>query len=286
MTRRNRKKKISLLVAASLSLALLLTGCGSAGQEAETSSAAQAQGHTTEESATPPVTETEATAEDTAQTQEPIHTQTVSDAMLAGPATIEGEAGEMGVSRTTGATSTEKTADANTTAASGATTRRTTTTKESAKQTTRQTSTTRRTTTAAPSPTTSRPVSNSLAAYREEVLRLVNEERQKAGVSPLTADSGLNQVAQLRAEETIVKFDHVRPDGSKFYTALQQAGISYRTTGENIAYGQRSPAEVMTGWMNSSGHRQNILNAAYGKLGVGYVLDANGRAYWVQIFTN
>ena len=118
------------------------------------------------------------------------------------------------------------------------------------------------------------------------MLRLVNAERQKAGVSPLSADSGLHQVAQLRAEETIVQFDHTRPNGESFYTALQQAGISYRTTGENIAMGQRTPADVMNAWMNSSGHRQNILNASYGKLGVGYVTDASGRAYWVQIFTN
>lgn len=122
-------------------------------------------------------------------------------------------------------------------------------------------------------------------SYAEEVLRLVNVERSKAGLSPLTATSALKAAADKRAQETAVSFSHTRPNGSKFSTVLQEYGISYRTAGENIAYGQRSPQEVVNAWMNSPGHRANILNANFNKIGIG-VYQSNGVIYWSQLFTN
>jgi uncharacterized protein YkwD len=137
-----------------------------------------------------------------------------------------------------------------------------------------------------PAPTTP-PTNNSGSnqGYADEVLRLVNIERSKAGLSSLTTNATLKAAADKRAQETEVSFSHTRPNGSKFSTALQEYGVSYRTAGENIAYGQRSPQEVVNGWMNSPGHRANILNGSFGKIGIG-VYQSKGIIYWSQLFTN
>ncbi len=127
--------------------------------------------------------------------------------------------------------------------------------------------------------------SGSNQGFAEEVLRLVNIERSKAGLSSLTTNATLQAAANKRAEETKVSFSHTRPNGSKFSTALQEYGVSYRTAGENIAYGQRSPQEVVNGWMNSPGHRANILNGSFGKIGIG-VYTSGGVIYWAQLFTD
>lgn len=119
----------------------------------------------------------------------------------------------------------------------------------------------------------------------EQVIRLVNEERAKAGLAPVTEASDVSAAAGVRAREIPRSFAHVRPDGSNYSTALDQSGVRYMGSGENIAYGQRSPQEVMNGWMNSPGHRANILNGSYTKIGVGYYQNANGVKYWVQLFT-
>lgn len=123
------------------------------------------------------------------------------------------------------------------------------------------------------------------ASYVQQVIDLVNEERAKAGLSPLTESSSVAQAADIRAKEIATSFSHTRPDGSSFSTALQQSGASYRGAGENIAYGQRTPEAVMNSWMNSQGHRANILNENYTTIGVGYYEDANGTDYWTQLFT-
>ena len=123
------------------------------------------------------------------------------------------------------------------------------------------------------------------ASYVQQVIDLVNEERAKAGLSPLTESSSVAQAADIRAKEIATSFSHTRPDGSSFSTALQQSGASYRGAGENIAYGQRTPEAVMNSWMNSQGHRANILNENYTTIGVGYYEDANGTGYWTQLFT-
>ena len=117
----------------------------------------------------------------------------------------------------------------------------------------------------------------------EQVLNLVNAARAQNGLSPMTLDTEMTAAANTRAKETVSQFSHTRPDGSSFSTALTQAGVSYRSYGENIAWGQRSAQSVMDTWMNSSGHRANILGS-YSRLGVGVYRTADGTPYWVQLF--
>lgn len=129
-------------------------------------------------------------------------------------------------------------------------------------------------------------VSQGNQSYVQQVINLVNQERAKAGLSPLTESAAVSQAAVVRAQEISKSFSHTRPDGSSFSTALDQSGASYHTSGENIAYGQETPEMVMNSWMNSQGHRANILNSKYTKIGVGYYVDGNGRSHWAQLFTN
>ena len=121
-------------------------------------------------------------------------------------------------------------------------------------------------------------------AYADAVVELVNAERAKAGLNPLSVHKGVAEAANTRAHEIKSTFSHTRPDGSNFSTVLTQAGISYRSVGENIAYGQNSPEAVMQSWMNSSGHRANILNRDFTSIGVGHYQDASGTDYWTQLF--
>ena len=121
-------------------------------------------------------------------------------------------------------------------------------------------------------------------AYVQQVINLVNEERAKAGLSPLSASSAVSDAAYIRSKEITQNFSHTRPNGSSFSTVLQQNNISFSSSGENIAYGQRTPQEVMNTWMNSSGHRANILNRNYTTIGVGCYQAANGTLYWTQLF--
>ena len=118
----------------------------------------------------------------------------------------------------------------------------------------------------------------------EAVASLVNAARRDAGLSELELDADLCAAAQARAQEIAQSFSHTRPDGSSCFTILEEFGISYRAAGENIAMGQRPPEEVIDGWMNSSGHRANILNGTFTSIGVGYYVDGAGAAHWVQIF--
>lgn len=123
-------------------------------------------------------------------------------------------------------------------------------------------------------------------SFAQQVVKLVNEERSKAGLSALSYDSKVEAAANVRAKETELSFSHSRPDGTSFSTALKEQNISFRMSGENIAYGQISAEDVMKGWMNSPGHRANILNGNYTSIGVGYYKAANGRNYWTQLFTS
>ena len=120
--------------------------------------------------------------------------------------------------------------------------------------------------------------------YAAEVVSLVNKERAKSGLSALTVDAKVQQAAQVRAQEQQTVFSHTRPDGTSCFTALKDAGVSYTAAGENIAMGQTSPAQVMQDWMNSDGHRKNIMNSSFTKIGVGFYKDANGKMYWSQMF--
>ncbi|MGN1148285.1 MAG: CAP domain-containing protein [Lachnospiraceae bacterium] len=123
-------------------------------------------------------------------------------------------------------------------------------------------------------------------AYISRIVELVNAERAKEGLAPLTLAADMTNAAMVRAREIQTSFSHTRPNGSSFSTALREAGVSYNRAGENIAWGQRSPEEVVTAWMNSSGHRANIMNAGFSRIGVGYLTNASGTPYWVQLFAN
>lgn len=126
--------------------------------------------------------------------------------------------------------------------------------------------------------------------YMNEVLRLVNIEREKYGLSPLVLDDKLNKAAKVRSDEISVYNDHVRPNGKSCFTAFKEAGASYTSAAENIAAGQKTPEDVVNAWMNSTGHRKNILTAGFKKMGLGYTYASGGyggyRYYWAQLFTN
>lgn len=121
----------------------------------------------------------------------------------------------------------------------------------------------------------------SASSYANQILNLVNQERAKAGLAALTLDSKLNSVATDKAIDMAKNqyFDHISPTYGSPFDMMKQYGVQFRTAGENIAMGQRSAQEVMSQWMNSQGHRENILNPNFTKLGVGFY---NG--YWVQEF--
>ena len=114
---------------------------------------------------------------------------------------------------------------------------------------------------------------------------LVNEQRTANGKAILYESALLNQAAQVRAEELISSFSHTRPDGRKSFTAFTDLGGTYMAIGENIAFGYPTEADVMNGWMNSEGHRANILSDAYSAMGVGVATDG-ASLYWVQLFTD
>lgn len=147
------------------------------------------------------------------------------------------------------------------------------------------------TTTAAPATTTAKttaaaPASANFGAYEQQVVDLVNQERAAAGLPALKVNAKLAGVAEKKAEDLRDNnyFAHQSPTYGSPFDMMKQFGISYTSAGENIAKGQKTPADVMNGWMNSEGHRANILNASYTEIGVGYVTDSNGTTYWVQHF--
>ena len=119
----------------------------------------------------------------------------------------------------------------------------------------------------------------------QKVIDLVNAEREKAGLAPLTKDAGLCSAAGVRAKEISSSFSHTRPDGRSYKTAMDEAGVTYRGTGENVAMGYPSAEEVMNGWMGSEGHRSNILLGKYTSIGVGYYKGSDGYCYWAQAFS-
>lgn len=126
-------------------------------------------------------------------------------------------------------------------------------------------------------------LSSSVQSYEQEVARLVNVERAKAGLAPLTLNWELSRVARYKSQDMKDNryFAHNSPTYGTPFQMIRSFGLSYRTAGENIAMGYATPAAVMNGWMNSSGHRANILNASYTQIGVGYVAEGN---YWTQQF--
>ncbi len=119
--------------------------------------------------------------------------------------------------------------------------------------------------------------------YEKEVVRLVNEIRVRYGLKELTYDWELSRVARYKSQDMRDNnyFSHTSPVYGSPFQMMKNFGISYRSAAENIAKGYTTPQAVVNGWMNSSGHRANILNASFTRIGVGYVAD--GR-YWTQMF--
>lgn len=119
--------------------------------------------------------------------------------------------------------------------------------------------------------------------YEQEVIRLVNEIRVQNGLSALTYNWELSRVARYKSQDMVDNryFSHTSPTYGTPFQMIRSFELSYRSAGENIAYGQRTPQAVVNAWMNSSGHRANILSSSYTQIGVGYV--ANGH-YWTQMF--
>ena len=131
--------------------------------------------------------------------------------------------------------------------------------------------------------TTSAP---SVSNYERRVAELVNVERQKNGLGPLTLDASISNVARIKSKDMSDNnyFAHQSPTYGSAGNMLTQHGIRWSAWGENIAVGQDTPEEVVTQWMNSPSHRANILSPNFSKIGVGYVNSA--RPHWTQMFTN
>ena len=124
------------------------------------------------------------------------------------------------------------------------------------------------------------------AASSDDGLALVNAARAEAGLGAVSYDATLNVLAYQRASEICECWGHLRPDGSLCFTILDQNGVNYSACGENIAAGQENISEVINMWLNSPGHRANILNGAYNRMGIAVYYGGEYGTYWVQIFTN
>jgi len=122
-----------------------------------------------------------------------------------------------------------------------------------------------------------------VSSYETEVVRLVNKIRAENGLSSLKENWELSRVARYKSQDMRDKgyFSHNSPTYGTPFQMMKSFGISYRAAAENIAKGQKTPEAVVNAWMNSSGHRANILNASYTEIGVGYVKDGN---IWTQMF--
>lgn len=123
----------------------------------------------------------------------------------------------------------------------------------------------------------------SITDYEAEVIRLVNVARAQNGLSPLSANWQLSRVARYKSQDMHDKnyFAHTSPTYGSHAQMIKNFGITCRTSGENIAKGYQTPQAVVDGWLNSPGHRANILNASFKEIGVGYVADGK---YWTQLF--
>lgn len=126
-------------------------------------------------------------------------------------------------------------------------------------------------------------VSSSITSYEQQVIDLVNVQRKNYGLSELKANWELSRVARIKSQDMRDNgyFSHTSPIYGSPFTMIKNFGISYTSAGENIARGQKTPQAVVNAWMNSEGHRANILNASFTQIGVGYVADGN---YWTQMF--
>jgi uncharacterized YkwD family protein len=137
-----------------------------------------------------------------------------------------------------------------------------------------------------PSTSTTPSVPSDIRSLETEVIRLVNVERSKVGRPALVENGEVSRIARIKSEDFIKNnyFSHNSPTYGTPFDMLRSFKIAYTAAAENIASGQRTAAEVMNSWMNSSGHRANILSSTYNQIGVGVARNNKGNLYWTQIF--
>lgn len=130
------------------------------------------------------------------------------------------------------------------------------------------------------------PTMQGIKSLESQVVKLVNVERSKQGLQPLTENWQLSRVARYKSADMAAKnyFSHTSPTYGSPFRMMESFGIKYSSAGENIAYGQKTPQQVMTAWMNSPGHRSNIMSPSYTQIGVGYATNKSGTPYWTQMF--
>jgi uncharacterized YkwD family protein/spore coat assembly protein SafA len=130
------------------------------------------------------------------------------------------------------------------------------------------------------------PEASPLKTLESQVLTLVNRERSSRGLAPLKMNWEVQRCARMKSQDMINKgyFDHQSPTYGSPFKMMESFGIHFSAAGENIAYGQTTAQQVMTAWMNSSGHRANILSPIYTQIGVGAAKKSNGTLYWTQMF--
>jgi uncharacterized YkwD family protein/spore coat assembly protein SafA len=127
---------------------------------------------------------------------------------------------------------------------------------------------------------------NDIRLLEEEVIRLVNVERSRVGLPALVENNEVSRVARIKSNDFVKNnyFSHNSPTYGSPFDMLRSFGVNFTAAAENIASGQRTASEVMNFWMNSSGHRANILNPTYNQIGVGVARDNNGKVFWTQMF--
>lgn len=130
------------------------------------------------------------------------------------------------------------------------------------------------------------PMFSTVKAIEKRVIELTNQQRQRYGLKPLKHNWELSRVARYKSEDMRDSryFSHTSPTYGSPFKMIRDFAIPFTAAGENIAMGQRTAEQVVNGWMNSSGHRANILNERFTEIGVGYAKNSYGRTYWTQMF--
>ena len=132
------------------------------------------------------------------------------------------------------------------------------------------------------------PDTQSLMSHEQQVFELVNKERVARGLPVYKLNTELSRVARYKSQDMIDKkyFSHTSPTYGSPFDMMQSFGLKFSAAGENIAYGQKTAADVMNSWMNSAGHKANILSEAYTNIGIGVAKTSSGTLYWTQMFMN
>lgn len=127
--------------------------------------------------------------------------------------------------------------------------------------------------------TTRETTANTVETYCTDALKMINEERAKAGLAILEYSAGLKPAADIRAKEAATSFSHLRPDGRNVSTVFAEQGIAYKNAGETLAHGYATATELVAGWMNSETHKEVLLSAKFTSAALGYYQNADGRIY-------